>query len=129
MPLVRRTIDFAEFRAKSRTPQAARPGTAFVRVGRLVHSSMRSGKRPMSAESLPQTRSDLQEWVRANLRLPATLESALLRAIDAVFVRHERLWRQSKDEAIQALSAGFAEKMAHVQHELSAREATVSSIS
>src|SRR5581483_11188642 len=47
----------------------------------------------------------------------------------AVFVRHERLWRQSKDEAIQALSAGFAEKMAHVQHELSAREATVSSIS
>ena len=33
-------------------------------------------------------------------------------AIDAVFTRHERLWQESKQEAITALSAGFAEKMA-----------------
>ena len=50
-------------------------------------------------------------------------------AIDAVFSRHERLWQESKHEAIQALSAGFADKMARVKTELSAKDATVSSIS
>jgi diguanylate cyclase (GGDEF)-like protein len=53
----------------------------------------------------------------------------LLAAIDAVFTRHERLWQESKHEAVQALSAGFADKMAHVKTELSAKDATVSSIS
>ena len=46
-----------------------------------------------------------------------------------MFTRHERLWQESKQEAIQALSAGFAEKMARVTHELQAKDATVSSIS
>jgi GGDEF domain-containing protein len=80
-------------------------------------------------ESQPQTRNELQQWVRDTLRLPPHLESALLDAIDAVFTRHERLWQESKHEAIQALAAGFADKMARVQTELSARDATVSSIS
>ena len=79
--------------------------------------------------TLPQTRNELQAWVREQLRLPAALETALLAAIDAVFSRHERLWQESKHEAIQALSAGFADKMSKVKHELSARDATVSSIS
>ena len=67
--------------------------------------------------------------MRDRLALPAPLETSLLSAIDAVFTRHERLWQESKHEAIQALSAGFADKMAHVQTELSAKDATVSSIS
>src|SRR5438270_7343812 len=79
--------------------------------------------------TLPQTRNELQSWVREHLRLPAALETSLIAAIDAVFSRHERLWQESKHEAIQALSAGFADKMSKVQHELSARDATVSSIS
>src|SRR6266545_2759582 len=77
----------------------------------------------------PQTRNELQAWIRDHLRLPITLESTLVAAIDAVFARHERLWQESKQEAIQALSAGFAEKMARIKTELSARDATVSSIS
>src|SRR5881409_3131920 len=77
----------------------------------------------------PQTRNELQAWVRDRLRLPSSLEAALLNAIDAVFTRHERLWQESKQEAIQALSAGFADKMARVKTELSAKDATVSSIS
>jgi GGDEF domain-containing protein len=77
----------------------------------------------------PQTRSELQNWVREHLHLTAQLETALLSAIDAVFTRHERLWQESKHEAIQALSAGFADKMARVKNELTARDATVSSIS
>jgi GGDEF domain-containing protein len=78
---------------------------------------------------LPQTRNELQAWIRHQLRLPAALEQALLAAIEAVFSRHERLWQESKHEAIQALSAGFADKMARVKTELSAKDATVSSIS
>jgi diguanylate cyclase (GGDEF)-like protein len=89
---------------------------------------------PMRSEtqmpgSTPQTRNELQAWVREQLTLAPALETAQLGAIDAVFTRHERLWQESKQEAIQALSAGFADKMAHVHTELSAKDATVSSIS
>jgi GGDEF domain-containing protein len=77
----------------------------------------------------PQTRSELQAWIRDRLQLPSSLEAELVAAIDAVFTRHERLWQESKQEAIQALSSGFADKMARVKTELSARDATVSSIS
>src|SRR5678815_29283 len=89
---------------------------------------MRSVK-AVDHSSLPQTRSELQVWVHEHLRLTADTEASLLAAIDAVFSRHERLWQESKHEAIQALSAGFADKMARVQTELSAKDATVSSIS
>ena len=80
-------------------------------------------------EPQPQTRNELQAWVREHLRLAPPLEGSLLAAIDAVFSRHERLWQESKHDAIQALSAGFADKMARVQTELLAKDATVSSIS
>jgi GGDEF domain-containing protein len=91
---------------------------------------MRPEKAPPPPETAqPQTRHDLQEWVREHLRLQPQFETSLLGAIDAVFTRHERLWQESKHEAIQALSAGFADKMARVKTELSAKDATVSSIS
>src|SRR6266699_6896484 len=77
----------------------------------------------------PQTRNELQAWIRGHLDLPPDAEAALLTAMDAVFTRHERLWQESKQEAIRALSAAFADKMARVQTELSAKDATVSSIS
>jgi len=77
----------------------------------------------------PHTFNELQVWIRDTLRLPRESEAALIAAIDAVFVRHEQLWQESKQEAIRALSAAFAEKMARANMELSARDATVSSIS
>jgi len=77
----------------------------------------------------PQTRSELEHWIRGELRLAAAVEQRLLAAIDAVFTRHEQLWQQSKQDAIQALSAGFGDKMARIKTELSAKDATVSSIS
>jgi diguanylate cyclase (GGDEF)-like protein len=76
----------------------------------------------------PQTRSDLHQWVRDRLHLPAGQEQALLDAIDNVFMKHERLWQQSKQEAIQAVSAGFTDRLNRLRDELSARDATVSSI-
>jgi GGDEF domain-containing protein len=77
----------------------------------------------------PQTRTELQIWIREHLRLTAELETQLMSAIDAVFTRHEHLWQESKQEAVQALAAGFAEKMARARNELTAKDATVSSIS
>jgi len=79
-------------------------------------------------EAMPESRSELHQWVREHLRLANHQEQALLDAIDAVFVQHERLWQQSKQEAIQAVSAGFTERMNRMREELSARDATVSSI-
>src|SRR5579864_5972522 len=91
--------------------------------------NMTRPEKATTAGPQPQTRSELQAWVREQLKLSAALEQALLSAIDGVFSRHERLWQESKHEAIQALSAGFADKMTRVKHELNAKEATVSSIS
>jgi len=76
----------------------------------------------------PQTRSDLHKWVRDRMHLPAGHEQALLDAIDSVFMTHEHLWQQSKQEAIQAVSAGFTDRLNRLRDELSARDATVSSI-
>jgi diguanylate cyclase (GGDEF)-like protein len=77
---------------------------------------------------MPGTRSELHQWVRDRLHLPVAQEQSLLEAIDGVFLQHERLWQQSKQEAIQAVSAGFTERMNKMREELSQRDATVSSI-
>ena len=69
---------------------------------------------PARESSPPETRSDLHQWVRERLQLPAPQEQSLLEAIDGVFLTHERLWQQSKQEAIQAVSAGFAERMTRI---------------
>ena len=87
------------------------------------------GRQQNSSDALPQTRNELHAWIRRALHLPAANEGALLAAIDAVFTRHERLWQESKQDAIQALAAGFADKMTRLKNELSTRDATVSSIS
>jgi diguanylate cyclase (GGDEF)-like protein len=79
-------------------------------------------------QALPQTRSELQLWIRDHLGLSPQLESALQDAVEAVFTRHERLWQESKQEAIQAVSAAFAEKMAEATSELQAKDATVANI-
>lgn len=83
---------------------------------------------PMGDAVPPESRSELHEWVRKRLHLPPVPEQALLDAIDGVFLRHEQLWQQSKQEAIQAVSTGFTERMNRLRDELSARDATVSSI-
>lgn len=89
---------------------------------------MRTVKTFVSAQ-FPQSRGELHVWIHEHLKLSLKLESALLATIDAVFTRHQQLWEESKEEAIQALSAGFADKMARVQVELAAKDTTVTSIS
>jgi diguanylate cyclase (GGDEF)-like protein len=84
---------------------------------------------PSDVTSLPQNRRDLEVWVRAHSDLRPEKLTALLSAIDSVFSRQEKLWQDSKQEAIRALSAGFSEKMNRLKYELTAKELTVSSIS
>jgi GGDEF domain-containing protein len=84
---------------------------------------------PATGDVEPQTRKALHLWIHDHLHLPSALETELIAAIESVFARQEQLWQGSKQEAIQAVSAGFAEKMARLKTELSARDATVSSIS
>jgi GGDEF domain-containing protein len=83
---------------------------------------------PSSHHYQPETRRDLEFWIRDHLSAGPEEILALLTVIDAVFNRQERLWQESKQEAIQALSAGFAEKMNRLKFELSEKDATVSSI-
>src|SRR5678815_5143862 len=82
----------------------------------------------INADSAPETRSELHEWIHERMHLPVAHEQALIEAIDNVFMKHERLWQQSKQEAIQAVSAGFTDRLNRLRQELSARDATVSSI-
>ena len=86
-------------------------------------------ERTANGSAQPQSRAELHSWIHEQLRLPAALEERLISAMDAVFSRREALWQESKQDAIRALSAGFTDKMARAQTELSARDATVSSIS
>src|SRR4029453_4428649 len=74
---------------------------------RSTHRNLMRSESVTVPDPQPQTRNELQAWVREHLSLASPLETSLLAAIDAVFSRHERLWQESKHEAIQALSAGF----------------------
>jgi diguanylate cyclase (GGDEF)-like protein len=88
----------------------------------------RADQRLPRAAQRPQTRSELELWIRGELPLSSDQQDALLDAVDAVFARRQRLWQESKEEAIQALSMGVAEKMARLRTELTTKDATVNSI-
>jgi len=77
----------------------------------------------------PGTRAELQTWVRERLRLPAEAEASLFAAVEQVMTRQERLWQESKEDAIRALLDGFAERMTALRNEILERDATVTNIS
>jgi GGDEF domain-containing protein len=88
-----------------------------------------SGSSSPAAVDGPGTRAELQAWIHTQLPIKPDQEAALLAAVDRVMTRQERLWQESKEEAIKALLAGFAERMTAVRNELLQRDATVSNIS
>ena len=83
---------------------------------------------PLPATVPPETLSDLRHWIREQLPLAQPHQDALIRAVDIVFARHETMWQASKQEALQAMSTGFSDRMRRMREELAARETTVSSI-
>jgi diguanylate cyclase (GGDEF)-like protein len=78
---------------------------------------------------LPDTRQDLAAWVREAIPLPEHLQDLLIGAFDRVQSRQEQLWQASKDEAMRAMSQGFANQMAQLKQQLAAKDATVANIS
>jgi diguanylate cyclase (GGDEF)-like protein len=83
---------------------------------------------PPPAVNPPETVSDLHHWIKEQLNLTTTQQDSLLQAVDAVIARHEVMWQASKQEALQAMSTGFSDRMRRMREELAARETTVSSI-
>jgi len=89
---------------------------------------MHAVKRHRSAQ-LPQSRHELKAWLHEQLDLAPDLQFDVFAAIDSVFTRHKQLFEASKEDAIQALSAGFAYKIARLRRQLSEKETTARSIS
>jgi len=94
-----------------------------------IHDPM-PAPRTAAAEhrTMPRSRSELRDWVRAQLRLPRDQEAALLEAIDGAFRQHETWWRQSKDDGIRAVSDSLGRRVTRLRHELDARQTAVSGI-
>lgn len=76
----------------------------------------------------PTSGPDLREWIRHHLGLPPGQEASLLQAIDSVLACQRQLVEESKQDAIRAMSEGFADKMARLQKQLTEKEVTVSNI-
>jgi diguanylate cyclase len=76
----------------------------------------------------PESLAELFDWIRHNPALGTAQAEQLISGIAQVLARHEELWQQSKQDALQAMSVGFADRMRRMREELAARETTVSSI-
>ena len=83
---------------------------------------------PLPAVNPPETVNDLHHWIKDQLHLTPAQQDSLLQAVDSVIARHEVMWQASKQEALQAMSTGFSDRMRRMRDELAARETTVSSI-
>lgn len=88
---------------------------------------MATSNHPTSRQR-PATRDDLHAWIRNQLDAPDEQKRQLLEAIDEVFDRQRELWQASKQEAVQALSSGFADELSRLQGEIVARQATVTTV-
>ena len=77
---------------------------------------------------VPRTTAELREWVREELPLRDDQERRLLEAVDSVLSSQRQLIESSKEDAIRALSEGFADKMARLQRQLTEKDVTVSNI-
>ena len=89
----------------------------------------RGRRRPVAAhEEAPRTASDLRDWIRDEFPLSDEQEVRLVVAIDRVLASQRQLVEESKQDAIRALSEGFAEKLSRLQRQLSEKDVTVSNI-
>ena len=79
-----------------------------------------------SSSSAWTTTADLRDWVLEHLHLDHESVGELLRRIDEVVARQRQLVEASKQDAIRALSEGFAAKMNPLRHQLAGKELTVS---
>ena len=83
---------------------------------------------PHVDDEAPRSAADLRRWVRERLALSEERSRELLRRVEMLLARQRQLIEDSKHEAIQALSEGFAEKMKRLQQQLTEKDMTVSNI-
>jgi diguanylate cyclase (GGDEF)-like protein len=86
------------------------------------------GRETDGGRGRPRTMAELREWVLRNLSVPPEESSELLEVISLVVGRQRQLIEESKNEAMRALSEGFAAKMERLQHQITEKELTVSNI-
>jgi diguanylate cyclase (GGDEF)-like protein len=75
-----------------------------------------------------RTTAELREWVQTRLGLDPERVAELLQRVEEVVSRQRQLVEESKHDAIQALSEGFAAKMERLQGQLTEKDVTVSNI-
>jgi diguanylate cyclase (GGDEF)-like protein len=86
----------------------------------MEHVDTSTGERNTTAE--------LRDWVQAQLDLDPAAVAELLQRVDEVVARQRQLVEASKQDAIRALSEGFAAKMDRLQRQLTDKDVTVSNI-
>jgi GGDEF domain-containing protein len=77
---------------------------------------------------MPSTRPELEAWIHEHLGIARDQHARLLNAIEGVFVHQQHLCEASKEEAIRSLMAGFRDRIAGLQVQLSAKEASLASV-
>jgi diguanylate cyclase (GGDEF)-like protein len=77
---------------------------------------------------VPRTLDDLRDWIRQRLNLDLQQEHELIDNVEQVLSRQRELVEESKRDAIQALSEGFAAKMERLQSQLSEKDITVNNV-
>ena len=106
----------------------AGPGTRPLSPVNTMPSNKVQPQSPSAPATDSRTLAELLRWVRRDSGVAHEQADQLVEAIEQVFARHECLWQQSKEEALQAMSVGFADRMRRMREELAARDTTVSSI-
>src|SRR5512145_87266 len=76
----------------------------------------------------PRSTAELRELITERLGLDSRRAAELLQAVEALIAGQRQLVEQSKQEAIRALTEGFAAKMERLQRQLTEKEVTVSNI-
>jgi diguanylate cyclase (GGDEF)-like protein len=98
-----------------------------VRLTTVAHMPQRRGAFTANLK-MPRTLDELRDWIRQHLKLDVPTELDLLEVVEEVLTTQRQLVEESKKDAIQALSEGFASKMERLQRQLTEKDATVSNI-
>jgi diguanylate cyclase (GGDEF)-like protein len=76
----------------------------------------------------PKSAAELRDWVVERFSLDEAKATELLQAVDGVVAGQRQLIEDSKQEAIRAISEGFAAKLDRLQQQLTEKDVTVSNI-
>ncbi|MGE3842498.1 MAG: GGDEF domain-containing protein [Vicinamibacterales bacterium] len=74
------------------------------------------------------TLEDLHGWIEQELDAPKRQKLELRGFVNALFDRERDSWQQAKFTALRDMQASFADKLAHVRHEVDRRDTTVATI-